>query len=176
MTEKLEEDEDEDDWRKFFDDEPAKDASKDTKKPTGRLHELTIHQSLHHLGSHRAVFTRCWLVLLPLIASAPEGEAAMSSTPKQSEAEGKKDTRKALSTRVLNILHAHILPHLTRPILVMDWVGHCVDMGGSVGLLALNGLWGLMRGYNLYVSSDNCLRLLFGLDGARHKLIGAVLQ
>ncbi|KAH6902660.1 ribosome biogenesis protein Noc4 [Coprinopsis sp. MPI-PUGE-AT-0042] len=156
LTEKTEEDEDDDDWRKFFDDEPAKDASKDTKKPTGRLHELTLHQSLHHLGSHRAVFTRCWLVLLPLITSAPEGDVSSTKTPAKAMSgsegttgESKKGTRKALSTRVLNILHAHILPHLTRPILVMDWVGNCVDMGGSVGLLALNGLWGLMKGYNL---------------------------
>jgi len=46
-------------------------------------------------------------------------------------------------------MHRGVLPHLTRPILVMDWIGACVDMGGSVGLLALNALFVLMKEYNL---------------------------
>src|SRR6266478_2250103 len=35
----------------------------------------------------------------------------------------------ALSLRVLNVLHRGVLPHLTRPVMVMDWVGGCVDYG-----------------------------------------------
>jgi len=152
-----EEEEEEDDWRKFFDDEPAPSA--DPKAPLAgvRLHQLTLHQSLHSLASHKAIFTRAWLSLLPRIAATSSEE-----------------TRRALSVRVLNILHRGVLPHLTRPILVMDWVGNCVDMGesecspffsllsfadrfgcmcvgGSVGLLALNGLFSLMKDYNLCV-------------------------
>jgi len=85
---------------------------------------------LHSLGSHRAVFTRAWLTLLPHLS-------------------GRSDIFKALATRALNIMHRGILPHLTRPLLVMDWIGECVDLGGSVGLLALNALFILMRDYNL---------------------------
>ncbi|TFK19927.1 CBF-domain-containing protein [Coprinopsis marcescibilis] len=123
--------EEEDDWRKFFD-EPA--PSTDDKKPTAtaRLHQLTVHQSLHSLASHKAVFTRAWLALLPAV-----------------EAAGDREERRALSVRVLNVMHRGVLPHLTRPILAMDWIGNCVDMGGSVGLLALNGLFTLMKEYNL---------------------------
>jgi len=51
--------------------------------------------------------------------------------------------------RALNVMHRGVLPHLTRPILVMDWVSTCVDFGGPVGLLALNALFVLMREYNL---------------------------
>jgi len=46
-------------------------------------------------------------------------------------------------------MHRGVLPHLTRPILVMDWVGACVDVGGTVGLIALNSLFVLMKEYNL---------------------------
>ncbi|KAF8809129.1 CBF-domain-containing protein, partial [Phlegmacium glaucopus] len=120
-----------DDWRKFFDDEQVSaDSGKMTGGPGPRLHKMTIHQSLHSLGSHRAVFTRAWLTLLPRLS-------------------GRSESFKTLTTRALNIMHRGILPHLTRPLLVMDWIGECVDLGGSVGLLALNALFVLMRDYNL---------------------------
>lgn len=110
--EKHDNDDDDDDWRKFFDEEPAKaDAGKPI--PAGaRLHKLTIHQSLHSLASHRAVFTRAWLMLLPRLSI--DSEAGKSKT---------------LATRALNVMHRGVLPHLTRPVLVMDWVGASVDFG-----------------------------------------------
>lgn len=101
-----------DDWRKFFDDEQVSTDMSKTKGPSLRLHKMTIHQSLHSLGSHRAVFTRAWLTLLPRLS-------------------GRSDISKALATRALNIMHRGILPHLTRPLLVMDWIGECVDLGQS---------------------------------------------
>ncbi|KAG5642180.1 hypothetical protein DXG03_003443 [Asterophora parasitica] len=121
--------EDEDDWRKFFDEESAATDGK-PKGPSARLHKLTIHQSLHALPSHRAVFTRAWLALLPRL-SISEGNG------------------KALAMRALNVMHRGVMPHLTRPVLVMDWVGASVDYGGAVGLLALNALFVLMKEYNL---------------------------
>ncbi|RXW24236.1 hypothetical protein EST38_g1601 [Candolleomyces aberdarensis] len=131
---KEEEDDVEDDWRKFFEDEPA---PQDTKQKSSRLHKLTIHQSLHSLSSHKAVFTRTWLTLLPRLAL----------TGKESEEE--QQEKKLLAVRVLNVMHRGVLPHLTRPVLVMDWIAGCVDYGGSLGLLALNGLFTLMKDYNL---------------------------
>ncbi|KZT00751.1 CBF-domain-containing protein [Laetiporus sulphureus 93-53] len=113
-----------DDWRAFFDQEPAKLNSTKSKGSSARLHTLTLHESLHSLASHRAVFTHAWLALLP----------ALSARPSDS---------KALSLRVLNVLHRGVIPHLTRPILIMDWVR------GVVGLLALNALFVLMKEYNL---------------------------
>ncbi|KAF9448135.1 CBF-domain-containing protein [Macrolepiota fuliginosa MF-IS2] len=120
---------DNDDWRKYFEDEPAPPEAPKAKDPGIRLHQMTIHQSLHSLASHRAVFTRTWLALLPRLS--------------------KSDTAEKLVVRVLNVMHRGILPHLTRPVLIMDWVGACVDYGGSVGLLALNALFILMKDYNL---------------------------
>ncbi|KAG6899085.1 hypothetical protein C0993_001032 [Termitomyces sp. T159_Od127] len=119
---------DEDDWRKFFDEE--QEAKYDKQQgPGARLHKLTIHQSLHALASHRAVFTRAWLALLPRLSVTEDG--------------------KALTMRALNFMHRGVMPHLTRPVLVMDWVGASVDYGGTVGLLALNALFVLIKEYNL---------------------------
>ena len=75
-----------------------------------RLHQMTVHQSLHSLASHRAVFTRLWLRLLPRLSDNEHGGSA-------------------LSLRVLNVLHHGVLPHLTRAVMVMDWVGGCVEYG-----------------------------------------------
>ena len=97
-----------DDWRKFFDEPVSADADK-PKGPGVRLHKMTVHQSLHSLGSHRAVFTRAWLTLLPRLS--------------------RPSNFKALATRALNVMHRGVLPHLTRPLLVMDWIGECVDLG-----------------------------------------------
>jgi len=108
-TEGNEEEEGDDDWRKFFEDEePASKA----KEPTSRLHRMTLHQCLHSLPSHRAVFTRTWLSLLPQISDIESIDA-----------------RKGAVKRILNVLHRGVLPHLTRAILVMDWVAGCVDLG-----------------------------------------------
>ncbi|TCD67592.1 hypothetical protein EIP91_012222 [Steccherinum ochraceum] len=118
----------EDDWRKFFEEEaPATEQ----KKTHVRIHKLTIHQSLHSLAAHRAIFTRTWLALLPHLSV------------------GSEESRRALATRALNVMHRGVMPHLTRAVLVMDWVGSCVDYGGSVGLLSLNALFILMKEYNL---------------------------
>ncbi|RPD65784.1 CBF-domain-containing protein [Lentinus tigrinus ALCF2SS1-7] len=121
----------EDDWRKFFDEPAAKPAAEGKKGPAARVHTLTIHQSLHSLAAHRAVFTRAWLALLPQLSL------------------GSSESTKAYSLRVLNVLHRGVIPHLTRPILIMDWVSSSVDLGGTVGLLALNALFTLMKEYNL---------------------------
>jgi U3 small nucleolar RNA-associated protein 19 len=98
----------EDDWRKFFDDEKQKKPS--GSEPSTRLHRLTVHRSLHSLASHRAVFTRVWLRLLPRLS-------------------GNNDAGRALSLRVLNVMHRGVMPHLTRAVMVMDWVSGCVDYG-----------------------------------------------
>jgi U3 small nucleolar RNA-associated protein 19 len=102
----------EDDWRKFFDEEEKQ--QKKPSEPSMRLHQMTVHQSLHSLASHRAVFTRLWLRLLPRL----------------SEDDG---ARGGLSLRVLNVMHHGVMPHLTRAVLVMDWVGRCVDYGELLG-------------------------------------------
>jgi U3 small nucleolar RNA-associated protein 19 len=104
------------DWRTFFDTDDAPAApgkaakpgharAPAAKKPAAR--PRGTHRSLHALGAHRAVFTRAWLALLPALGD---------------------DARAA---RALAVLHRAVLPHLTRPVLVMDWVASCVDRGNA---------------------------------------------
>lgn len=131
------------DWRKYFEDEAP---IAEQKKAHVRLHKLTIHQSLHSLGAHKAMFTRAWLSLLPHLSV------------------GNEESKKALATRVLNVMHRGVMPHLTRAVLVMDWVGSYVDYGGSVGLLSLNALFILMKEYNLCVNSSNLERRFVPTD------------
>ncbi|CAE6480274.1 unnamed protein product [Rhizoctonia solani] len=116
---------DQDDWRTFFDDAPsAKSAT--PKSNQARVHTLSTHQCLHSLSSHRAQFSACWMTLLPHIASSP-----------------------SLAARALAVLHRGVMPHMDKPVRLMDWVGGCVDFGGSIGLLALNALFTLIKDYNL---------------------------
>ncbi|KAF8559665.1 CBF-domain-containing protein [Imleria badia] len=127
----VENEDEQDDWKKFFDDEPNAKNMKKVMGVQGRTHQLTFHQSLHSLQAHRAVFTRTWLTFLPHLSSISTS------------------ANRVLTTRALNIMHRGVLPHLTRPILVMDWISACVDFGGTVGLLALNALFTLIKDYNL---------------------------
>ncbi|QRV90731.1 hypothetical protein RhiJN_18749 [Ceratobasidium sp. AG-Ba] len=120
---------DEDDWRTFFDD-GGEVPPKSSKSNAPRVHTLSTHQSLYSLASHRAQFSACWMALLPHIAS---------SGP--------------LATRALSVMHRGVMPHMDKPVRLMDWVGGCVDFGGSIGLLALNALFVLIKDYNLQVPS-----------------------
>lgn len=100
-----------DDWRGFFEEEKGVETS---KQPGIRLQKMTIHQSLHSLSSHQAVFTRAWLLLLPQLSVGSNVEKTSAN-----------------ATRVLNIMHRGVMPHFTRPILLMDWITSCVDLGVS---------------------------------------------
>ena len=111
MKDREENQDEADDWRKFFDEPSPNDASAASSQPRARLHTLSIHQSLHSLASRRAVFTRAWLTLLPRLT-----------------VQNDTFTSKELGLRALNVMHRGVLPHLTRAILVMDWVGS-IDYG-----------------------------------------------
>ncbi|EIM90507.1 CBF-domain-containing protein [Stereum hirsutum FP-91666 SS1] len=144
----------EDDWRKFFDEPKDGDDTKSKKGakagPSVRLNKLTVHQSLHSLPSHRAVFTRLWLTLLPQLRISTEGKGkATDNEAKNAEREKKRKTEEDMVIRALNVMHRGVMPHLTRAVMCMDWVGGCVDYGGVIGLLALNALFVLMKEYNL---------------------------
>ena len=79
------------------------------------------------------MFTRTWLALLPTLSfdaspSKNGGSSEKSGASNRVAREGKEDTRK-LTIRVLNVMHRGVMPHLTRAVLVMDWVAGCVDFG-----------------------------------------------
>ncbi|KAM8871987.1 nucleolar complex protein 4 homolog [Synchiropus picturatus] len=51
--------------------------------------------------------------------------------------------------KVLVILHDSILPHMSKPTLMIDFLTAAYDVGGAISLLALNGLFVLMHEHNL---------------------------
>lgn len=120
----------EDDWRKFFD-EPKADGDKSGSKKdvkvgsSVRLHKLTVHQSLHSLSSHRAVFTRLWLTLLPQLRISAERKGKATDDVDT----GRRKTEEDMVMRALNVMHRCVMPHLTRTVMCMDWIGGCIDYG-----------------------------------------------
>ena len=54
-----------------------------------------------------------------------------------------------LYKRMLIILHDKVMPHLTRPLLLTDFLVESYNVGGSISLLALNGVFHLMDKYHL---------------------------
>ena len=120
------EDDKEDDWQLFFEDLKESSAtSKKEKESRGRrrrVYALSVQDQLHTPAAHRAVFTRCWLSLIPLLTSP---------LTIQHEDEDEEQEHLALVTRALVVLHRGVLPYLTRPVLIMDWVAGCVDHGLS---------------------------------------------
>jgi U3 small nucleolar RNA-associated protein 19 len=95
----------EDDWRAYFDEPDSSKAGPSGVKER-RASKVPIHEALHSVKAHRVQFTYAWLSLLRYIKNSPQ-----------------------LSSRVLAILHRAIMPHLTRPVLLMDWIVACVDFG-----------------------------------------------
>jgi U3 small nucleolar RNA-associated protein 19 len=94
------------------------------------------------------VFTRTWLALLQALnlGWSSSGDGVRSE---KADTGGDGEEARKLTIRALNVMHRGVMPHLTRAVLVMDWVAGCVDYGGTVGLLALNALFVLMTEYNL---------------------------
>ncbi|NP_001084692.1 nucleolar complex protein 4 homolog B [Xenopus laevis] len=55
----------------------------------------------------------------------------------------------SLYKKVLLILHESILPHMSKPSLMIDFLTAAYDVGGAISLLALNGLFILIHQHNL---------------------------
>ncbi|PWZ01536.1 CBF-domain-containing protein [Testicularia cyperi] len=101
----------------------------------------TFHQGLHILAVQKAAFSAAWLnLLLP--------RSATDETTGVSKLIGG-ELSLAATHEVLVRLHAQILPHLTRPALLHDFLVSCLDSRGATALLALNALFTLVTKHNL---------------------------
>ncbi|XP_068609333.1 nucleolar complex protein 4 homolog [Brachionichthys hirsutus] len=77
------------------------------------------------LNEHKRVFERMWLGFL------------------------KYKCPNSMYKKVLVILHDSILPHMSKPTLMIDFLTSAYDIGGAISLLALNGLFVLIHQHNL---------------------------
>lgn len=111
--------------------DPFRPEKSSTKKPKSsgkdtRSAEFTKSaRKLVDLAEHKKVFTKCWLEFLKM--SLPT----------------------TIYKQVLTGIHELVIPHLTTPVLIMDFLSASYDIGGVVSLLALNGLFIMMHKHNL---------------------------
>uniref|UniRef100_A0A8D3C124 CCAAT-binding factor domain-containing protein n=1 Tax=Scophthalmus maximus TaxID=52904 RepID=A0A8D3C124_SCOMX len=87
-----------------------------------------IEKDLKHFTSlqeHKRVFERMWLGFL------------------------KYRLPSSMYKKVLVILHDSILPHMSKPTLMIDFLTAAYEVGGAISLLALNGLFVLIHQHNL---------------------------
>ncbi|XP_043921486.1 nucleolar complex protein 4 homolog [Protopterus annectens] len=90
-------------------------------KPKGELEEWRAAK----LKEHKGAFERMWLGFL------------------------KHKLPSSLYKKVLVILHETILPHMRKPVLMIDFLTAAYEVGGAISLLALNGLFVLVHEHNL---------------------------
>ncbi|OAC98536.1 hypothetical protein MUCCIDRAFT_149945, partial [Mucor lusitanicus CBS 277.49] len=95
-----------------------------TDQPAATKTKKRKHPLLQ-LSVHKRGFTDCWLKLMKLPLS------------------------EEMYKKILLILHKRILPHLSEPKLLMDFLTDSYNVGGAVSLLALNGLFTLITEHNL---------------------------
>jgi U3 small nucleolar RNA-associated protein 19 len=84
-----------------------------------------VNKKIQPLKFHRRAFTSCWLTFLRLNLSTK------------------------IYKQVLFILHERVIPHLTKPEVLMDFLKASYDVGGAVSLLALNSLFVLIAKHGL---------------------------
>ncbi|GAA98423.1 uncharacterized protein L969DRAFT_94215 [Mixia osmundae IAM 14324] len=106
-------------------DDPSDSGSDDpaarrlSRRAQARLPELLS------LVQHKKAFAQAWIALLPLLHLEDDLK------------------------RVLAILHRSVIPHMSRPTALMDFLSDACDRGGTTALLALNGLFTLIVHHNL---------------------------
>ncbi|CAN6601150.1 nucleolar complex protein 4 [Trichomonascus vanleenenianus] len=94
-------------------------------KPQKLSKTASKHGSVLKQSSHKSVFQKAWLAALRLPQTVDQYKA------------------------VLIMLHKRIIPNMSKPQMLMDFLTAAYDTGGAVSLLALNGLFRLIQDYNL---------------------------
>ena len=68
---------------------------------------------------------------------SPDGGqgASLGKSGRGADVDDSKAEVRKLTVRALNVMHRGVMQHLTRAVLVMDWVAGCVDFGECSCLL-----------------------------------------
>ncbi|KAL1925688.1 uncharacterized protein VTP21DRAFT_571 [Calcarisporiella thermophila] len=109
----------------FFSDDDEITESKPNKPHIDNKPMADTRPLLLQLLPHRRAYADCWLALLRL-----------PLTP-------------AIYKKTLLIIHKRIIPHMPQPTMLMDFLTDSYNQGGSIALLALNGLFTLINEHNL---------------------------
>ena len=92
---------------------------------TDRLYQRTTDQKTNNVTIHKKVAQELWLNIL------------------------RRSLTKAQRKIILGLMTTHIVPWFTRPELLMDFLTDSFNIGGSMSLAALSGLFHLMQEKNL---------------------------
>lgn len=110
-------------------------AERANKRNRPKLSKMPFHEAVHMITQQANAFTSAWLALL---------------LPKVEHGKVKGGTLSLTQTHDLLLrLHIQILPHLTTPNMLLDWLVTALEAGGATSLLALNALYTLMAYHNL---------------------------
>ena len=123
------------------DEDPKENPTTDARKRgRTRSRHSGLLNALHSLGSQQQAFSAAWLsLLLPAYQTNSQGETGTLGGV----------LSLAETHDILVRLHSQILPHLTKPTMLHDFLVDCLDSKGTTALLALNGLFTLIVYHNL---------------------------
>ncbi|CAO1613296.1 unnamed protein product [Jaminaea pallidilutea] len=102
---------------------------------------MPFHQALYDVKAWRSVVESAWL---RIILGLQKGEGTDSTSLALGEINA-----------ILRVMEKRVLPFLSRPRLIADWLLDCLDVGGSTALLSLSPL------YTLYVTASLSLPTLY---------------
>ena len=108
-------------WVTALSERPAKKA-----KAAGAAPDKVRGGRVAQARSHRKAFGDCWMQLLRLPDISP-----------------------MVYRRILLNMHSQILPHITHPLLLSDFLTDAYNQGGALSMLALHGLFILMSKHGL---------------------------
>lgn len=109
----------------FDDSDESDDDDITATRKAGTEPKRVGQHELFSLEMHRRVFSEAWTAFL--------GSSMSEDDIK----------------RVLVMLHRQIMPHLVDPSILIDFLADCCDYGGTLALLALNGLFTLITKHRL---------------------------
>lgn len=116
-----------------------------TSRPRRRrsARSLPFHQALYDVKAWKVEINSVWLALL------------LSRSPKVDAQSGSDDGTLSLGeiNAVLRVMEKKVLPYLTKPQLLADWLIDCIDVGSSTALLAMSPLYQLFTRYSLSLPS-----------------------
>lgn len=125
-----------------------KNGASSRKRRRGGMATMPFHSALYEVKAWRASTEAVWLSLILQGGASPHASAAEGDTAPGLLTLGQVNT-------ILRLMEKRVLPYLSRPQLIADWLLDCLDVGGSTALLSLSPL------YSLYISASLSLPTLY---------------
>lgn len=123
------------------------------RRRRGGASSLPLHQALHDGKAWKVLVEAVWLAVI--LGGSPKAAASVAANATSATAQQGTGLSLGEINAVLRVMEKRVLPYLSRPQLVADWLMDCLDTGGSTALLSLQPL------FTLYVSASLSLPTLY---------------